>query len=77
MTDVVFPSLSEERPDAEGVLATWFVTEGSAVAADQLIAEVQVDKVSAEVLAPTAGTVHLLVDEEAAVKQGEPIARIE
>lgn len=77
MTDVPFPSLSEETPDAEGVLATWFVTEGSAVAADQLIAEVQVDKVSAEVLAPTAGTVHLLVEEEAAVRQGEPIARIE
>lgn len=77
MTEVRFPSLSEEKPDAEGVLATWFVTEGSAVAADQLIAEVQVDKVSAEVLAPTAGTVHLLVEEEAAVKQGEPIARIE
>lgn len=77
MTEVPFPSLSQEKPDAEGILATWFVTEGSAVAADQLIAEVQVDKVSAEVLAPTAGTVHLLVEEEAAVEQGEPIARIE
>jgi pyruvate/2-oxoglutarate dehydrogenase complex dihydrolipoamide acyltransferase (E2) component len=77
MTDVLFPSLSEENPDAEGVLATWFVTEGSAVAADQLLAEVQVDKVSAEVLAPSAGVVHLLVEEEAAVPQGTPVARIE
>ncbi|HEU4514950.1 MAG TPA: lipoyl domain-containing protein [Nocardioidaceae bacterium] len=77
MTDVVFPSLSEENPDAEGVLATWFVTDGSAVAADQLIAEVQVDKVSAEVNAPVAGTVHLLVKEEEAVRQGTPIARID
>jgi pyruvate/2-oxoglutarate dehydrogenase complex dihydrolipoamide acyltransferase (E2) component len=77
MTDVVFPALSKENPDAEGVLATWFVSEGSAVSADQLIAEVQVDKVSAEVLAPAGGVVHLLVEEEAAVKQGEPIARID
>ncbi len=77
MTDVVFPSLSEETPDAEGVLAMWYVSEGSTVAADQLIAEVQVDKVSAEVLAPTAGVVHLLVEEEAAVRQGSPIARID
>lgn len=77
MTEVPFPPLSEEKPDAEGVLATWFVSEGSSVTADQLIAEVQVDKVSAEVHAPTAGTVHLLVDEEAAVRQGSPIARIE
>jgi pyruvate/2-oxoglutarate dehydrogenase complex dihydrolipoamide acyltransferase (E2) component len=77
MTDVVFPALSKETPDAEGVLATWFVSEGATVSADQLIAEVQVDKVSAEVLAPAGGVVHLLVPEEAAVKQGEPIARIE
>ena len=77
MTDVLFPALSEENPDAEGVLATWFVTEGSAVNADQLLAEVQVDKVSAEVLAPSAGVVHLLVEEEAAVPQGTPVARIE
>lgn len=77
MTDVLFPPLSKETPDAEGVLSTWFVTEGSAVAVDQLLAEVQVDKVSAEVPAPAGGIVHLLVDEEAAVRQGAPIARIE
>jgi pyruvate/2-oxoglutarate dehydrogenase complex dihydrolipoamide acyltransferase (E2) component len=74
---VFFPPLSKETPDAEGVLATWFVSEGSTVAADQLLAEVQVDKVAAEVPAPAAGVVHLLVDEEAAVRQGEPIARID
>ena len=77
MTEVVFPPLSKETPDAEGVLATWFVSEGARVAVDQLLAEVQVDKVSAEVVAPTAGTVHLLVEEEAAVRQGAAIARIE
>ena len=77
MTEVVFPSLSQETPDAEGVLATWFVSEGAAVAPDQLLAEVQVDKVSADVVAPAAGVVHLLVDEDSAVRQGTPIARIE
>jgi pyruvate/2-oxoglutarate dehydrogenase complex dihydrolipoamide acyltransferase (E2) component len=74
---VLFPPLSKETPDAEGVLATWFVSEGSTVAADQLLAEVQVDKVAAEVPSPASGVVHLLVDEEAAVRQGEPIARID
>jgi pyruvate/2-oxoglutarate dehydrogenase complex dihydrolipoamide acyltransferase (E2) component len=74
---VLFPPLSKETPDAEGVLATWFVSEGSTVAPDQLLAEVQVDKVAAEVLAPAAGVVHLLADEEAVVRQGEPIARID
>ena len=77
MTEVVFPSLSQETPDAEGVLATWFVSEGASVAPDQLLAEVQVDKVSADVVAPSAGVVHLLVDEDSAVRQGTPIARID
>jgi pyruvate/2-oxoglutarate dehydrogenase complex dihydrolipoamide acyltransferase (E2) component len=77
MTDVLFPSLSKDSPQAVGVLATWFVPEGATVSADQLIAEVQVDKVAAEVVAPVAGVVHLLVDEEASVVQGAPIARID
>ena len=77
MTDVLFPSLSKESPQAVGVLATWFVPEGATVSVDQLIAEVQVDKVAAEVVAPVAGVVHLLVDEEASVVQGAPIARID
>ena len=77
MTDVQFPPLSKEAPDAEGVLATWFVQEGDTVLTDQLLAEVQVDKVSADVPAPVDGVVHRLVEEEAVVRQGTPIARIE
>ncbi|HEX2894641.1 MAG TPA: lipoyl domain-containing protein [Marmoricola sp.] len=76
-TVVPFPALSKETPDAEGVLATWFVAEGSTVVPDQLLAEVQVDKVAAEVPAPSGGVVHLLVTEESVVRQGEPIARID
>ena len=77
MTDISFPELSKEDPQAEGVLVTWFVSDGEAVQADQLLAEVQVDKVAAEVPSPRAGVVHLLVGEEATVTQGAPIARID
>lgn len=77
MTDVLFPPLSKEAPDSEGVLSTWFVADGERVRADQLLAEVQVDKVAAEVPAPTAGVVHRLVAEEATVRQGSVIARID
>jgi pyruvate/2-oxoglutarate dehydrogenase complex dihydrolipoamide acyltransferase (E2) component len=77
VSDVVFPALSTEKPDAEGVVSTWFVTDGDTVAADQLLAEVQVDKVSVEVPAPVAGVVRLLVAEETTVTQGVPIARID
>lgn len=77
MTDVLFPQLSKETPDAEGVLSTWFVDDGQHVEADELLAEVQVDKVAAEVPAPVAGVVRRLVEEDEAVTQGSPIARIE
>ncbi|MFI7063751.1 lipoyl domain-containing protein [Kribbella sp. NPDC050124] len=77
MTDVPFPALSTERPDAEGVVATWFVGDGATVTAGQLLAEVQVDKVSADVTAPVGGVVRLLAAEDAAVTQGSSIARIE
>jgi pyruvate/2-oxoglutarate dehydrogenase complex dihydrolipoamide acyltransferase (E2) component len=76
VTEVLFPSLSEQQPGTEGVLSNWFVADGETVTADQLIAEVQVDKVSVEVPAPCAGVIKLLVAEDEAVVQGAPIARI-
>ena len=77
MTDVRFPQLSEERPDAEGVLATWFVSDGEPVSSGQLLGEVMVEKVSGEIRAPAAGLVRLLIAEDQTVRQGEVIARIE
>ena len=76
MADVLFPRLSEEEPNAEGVLATWFVSEGDQVASGQLLGEVMVEKVSGEVNAPTSGRVHLLVSEDQTVRQGEVIAQV-
>ena len=58
------------------MLSTLFVTDGETVREDQLIAEVQVDKVAAEVPAPQGGVITLLVKEDEAVVQGRPIARI-
>ncbi len=76
MTEVLFPALSTRDPDAEGVVETWFVRDGESVAADQLLAEVQVDKVAVDVPAPASGVVTLLVDEGATVRQSMPIARL-
>ncbi len=77
MAEVVFPRLSEKDPAAEGVLSTWFVTEGDQVDGGQLLGEVMVDKVSGEVVAPAGGQVHLLVAEEETARQGDVIARID
>ena len=77
MAEVVFPRLSEKEPGAEGVLATWFVSDGDQVASGQLLAEVMVEKVSGEVLAPAAGRVRLLVAEDQTARQGEVIAWVD
>lgn len=76
MVEVPFPALSTETPDAVGVLASWFVGDGDTVRQDDVIAEVQVDKVAADVPAPAHGRVHLLVPEGAEVRQGEVIATV-
>jgi pyruvate/2-oxoglutarate dehydrogenase complex dihydrolipoamide acyltransferase (E2) component len=77
VADVRFPELSKEEPDAEGVLATWFVSDGDQVAGGQLLGEVMVDKASGDVLAPAAGRVRLLVAEEQVARQGTVIATVE
>jgi pyruvate/2-oxoglutarate dehydrogenase complex dihydrolipoamide acyltransferase (E2) component len=76
-TDVVFPALSQEDPTGEGVIGTWFALDGETVTEGQLIAEVQVDKVSADVEAPASGVLRHLVPEEGATNQGAVIGHIE
>ena len=74
--DITFPQLSEAEPDKEGVVATWFVAEGETLTAGQLVAEVQMDKVSVEVYSPADGLVHLAVAEQVPVRQGQVIATV-
>jgi pyruvate/2-oxoglutarate dehydrogenase complex dihydrolipoamide acyltransferase (E2) component len=76
VADVVFPLLSEDEPEAEGVLSTWFVVDGDQVASGQLLAEVMVEKVAGEVTAPASGRIRLLASEDQAVRQGEVIAQV-
>ena len=76
MTEVHFPSMSENDPEAEGVVSTWFVSDGDSVEEGDLIAEVAVDKADMEIIAPRGGTISLLVTEDQAVKQNSPIAKI-
>jgi pyruvate/2-oxoglutarate dehydrogenase complex dihydrolipoamide acyltransferase (E2) component len=77
MTDVLFPALSQQKHDAEGVVSTWFVNDGERVAAGQLIAEVAVDKVDQEVFAAAEGTITLQIVEGSSARQGSLIATID
>jgi len=52
-TDVMVPTLGESVTEA--AVATWFKKVGDAVAQDEMLCELETDKVSVEVPAPTAG----------------------
>jgi pyruvate dehydrogenase E2 component (dihydrolipoamide acetyltransferase) len=72
-TEVLMPRLSEDVE--EGVVVTWFVEPGSTVAEGDLLAEIQVEKVSQEVYAPSGGQVlDLRVEPGGTVTQGGVIA---
>lgn len=63
---------------AEAVVAKWTVKEGDMVAADQMIAELETDKVNLEVIAPAAGRITKIVAAKGAtVKVGELMAEVD
>ncbi len=51
--DILVPQMGESV--TEGVIAQWLKNEGDAVAADEPLVEVETDKITVEVPAPTAG----------------------
>ncbi|VAV88302.1 Dihydrolipoamide succinyltransferase component (E2) of 2-oxoglutarate dehydrogenase complex [hydrothermal vent metagenome] len=64
MTDIVVPELGESVTEA--IVATWAVSEGDAVAKDQMLVELETDKVSIEVAAPEDGVLEKITAEEGA-----------
>jgi pyruvate/2-oxoglutarate dehydrogenase complex dihydrolipoamide acyltransferase (E2) component len=68
------PVITEPGDDA--VVTAWFVDEGSLVAAEQLLAEVQAEKVAGDVRAPGAGIVRSLVGVNDPVPQGAGICTL-
>src|SRR6056297_1774775 len=61
-TEVRVPTLGESVTEA--TVATWFKKPGDAVAADEMLCELETDKVTVEVPAPAAGTMGEIVAEE-------------
>jgi 2-oxoglutarate dehydrogenase E2 component (dihydrolipoamide succinyltransferase) len=58
-TEVRVPPLGESV--SEATVATWFKKPGDAVAADEMLCELETDKVTVEVAAPAAGTLGEIV----------------
>ncbi|MEM9707145.1 MAG: 2-oxoglutarate dehydrogenase complex dihydrolipoyllysine-residue succinyltransferase [Pseudomonadota bacterium] len=67
--DIMVPALGESVTEA--TVSTWFKSVGDAVAADEMLCELETDKVSVEVPAPAAGTLsEILAAEGATVEAG-------
>ena len=76
MHDVKVPQLSESV--AEATLLQWKKKPGDAVAADEILIEIETDKVVLEVPAPSAGVLAEIVKGDGGtVVSGEVIARID
>ena len=60
----------------EGTVASWFVSEGDAVKAGDTIAEIAIEKLSNELLAPASGPFYPLVDEGETLPCGAIIGKI-
>jgi pyruvate/2-oxoglutarate dehydrogenase complex dihydrolipoamide acyltransferase (E2) component len=78
MVDVQVPAdLWDTQKTPEGIVANWFVRDGSRVEANALVAELMVEKTTYEIAAPAAGTLRIAVPKDGIVRPGTVIARIE
>ena len=76
IVEVKVPELSESI--AEASMLTWKKKAGEAVAADEILIEIETDKVVLEVPAPSAGVLTEIVEGDGAtVVSGQVIARID
>ena len=62
MTDVMVPSLGESV--SEATVSTWFKKVGDAVKADEMLCELETDKVSVEVPSPVSGVLAEIIAPE-------------
>ena len=76
IVEVKVPQLSESV--AEATMLTWKKKAGEAVAVDEILIEIETDKVVLEIPAPAAGVLsQVLVKGGATVTSGQPIAQID
>lgn len=74
VVDVTVPTMGESV--AEGSVGTWLKQSGDTVAKDELLVEIETDKVAVEVSAPEAGVLTINVQAGEAVTPNQVIAQI-
>ena len=74
-SETVWPADSEDVEEA--IVSNWFVREGTAVTKGDPIVEIQIEKVSIDIPAPTTGEItEILIDEQGEFQRGDVLARI-
>ncbi|MCH9853090.1 MAG: 2-oxoglutarate dehydrogenase complex dihydrolipoyllysine-residue succinyltransferase [Alphaproteobacteria bacterium] len=73
--DVVVPTLGESVTEA--IIAEWKFADGDAVKQDDILVELETDKVSVEVAAPQDGVMRIMAQNGATVAVGDALGRIE
>ena len=73
--DVVIPPMGESI--SSGVLAKWHVQNGDLVKKDQVLYELETDKITSEGLAEASGRITFKVEEGTEVKIGQAVASID
>ena len=72
--DINVPEVGESIHEA--VITIWHKKDGDIVAIDDLVCELETDKISLELFAEAAGTFSITAKEGATVKIGQTIATI-
>ncbi|WP_116473170.1 biotin/lipoyl-containing protein [Zobellella maritima] len=67
--------LWEEQDEA--VITTWLSAEGEAVATGQVIAEIMVQKIQHDILAPASGSLSILKEADEVVAKGDLIGQVQ
>jgi pyruvate/2-oxoglutarate dehydrogenase complex dihydrolipoamide acyltransferase (E2) component len=76
-TPVIIPADLWEEDDKTGSIVLWLYKDGASVKEGDLIAEVLVEKVTLELVAPATGTLRIRVEPEVVVNKGDEVAVIE
>lgn len=63
--------------EGEAAITQWFVDDAAQVSEGDLIAEMMVEKVQYEIVAPATGQLRILKQQEEVVASGDVIATIE
>ncbi|WP_436356611.1 2-oxoglutarate dehydrogenase complex dihydrolipoyllysine-residue succinyltransferase [Brevundimonas sp. CEF1] len=72
--EIAVPTMGESV--AEGSIGTWLKKSGDTVAKDELLVEIETDKVAVEVSAPAAGVLTIIADNGSTVTPGQVIGSV-